>query len=165
MVTVSKRFSRLSLTFTAVAISTVMIAERLSADPAVVIRGEGTVTFSVVGPSSFEFHGNASHLGKFTAYGEIHLTPGPDEGSIEGEGIAVFEASNGDLLVGMVNWQVDASGDGQMGFSWRDSVQFSDGTVVSTSGRFVDKRPAGAVSKTTSIKDGTSNTIIAILIG
>jgi hypothetical protein len=43
-------------------------------------------------------------------------------------------------------------------------VQFSDGTVVSSTGRFIKSRPAGAVSKVRSITDGTSN-IIAILIG
>ena len=165
MRTISKRLDRQSLTFAFIAISAAMIAERVSAEPRVGIRGEGTVTFRIDGPSPFDLHGNASHLGKFAAYGEINLTPGPDDASMEGEGIAVFEASNGDLLVGVVTWSVDADGIGQMGFSWRDSVQFSDGTIVSTSGRFVDKRPAGAISKTTSIKDGTSNTIIAILIG
>lgn len=165
MNSISKRCYRLSLTFAAIAISMAMFAERAFADPVVDIRGEGTLTLAAGGPATFEFQGNASHLGKFTAYGEINLTPGPDEGSMEGEGVAVFQASNGDLLVGVVTWQVDDDGAGQMAFSWRDSVQFTDGSMVSTTGRFVEKRPAGAVSKTTSIKDGTSNTIIAILIG
>lgn len=44
------------------------------------------------------------------------------------------------------------------------SVEFSDGTVVFTEGRFVKSRPAGAVSRIKGITDGTSN-IIAILIG
>ena len=66
-----------------------------------------------------------------------------------GEGVAVFEAANGDLLVGILTWNVDpAVGDfsvGRMHFSWRDSVQLSDGTIISSSGRFVGDRPPGLV--------------------
>jgi hypothetical protein len=69
-------------------------------------------------------------------------------------GVAVLAAADGDLIVGVVSCQVDASGAGQMHFSWRDSVEFSDGTVVSNTGRFQRKRPPGVVIA-----------IIAILIG
>ena len=64
-----------------------------------------------------------------------------------------------DLLVGVVEWDADAEGDGlrtsHIHFSWRDSVQFSDGTVVDSTGRFVKDRPPGLVVIA----------IIAILIG
>jgi hypothetical protein len=70
----------------------------------------------------------------------------------------VFEAADGDLLVGNVAWGVDAGDDFRtcrIHFSWRDFVQFDDGTVVANTGRFVDDRPPGLVVIT----------IIAILIG
>jgi hypothetical protein len=74
--------------------------------------------------------------------------------------VTVIEAANGDLIVGIVTWQIDADGNGEIAFSWRDSVEFSDGTVVSSTGRFTKLRPAGAVSKTKSITDGSSNTVV-----
>ena len=44
----------------------------------------GTIDYSAEGPSSFEFSGNASHLGRFTARGEVDLFSGEEEGSLEG---------------------------------------------------------------------------------
>ena len=134
------------------------------ATPVVKLTGEGFLELSNDGSSPFVLEGTASHLGKYVCSGEVDFSPGAEADSLDGEGVAVIRAANGDLIVGIVTWQVDANGDGQIGFSWRDSVQFSDGTVVSSTGRFIKSRPAGAVSKVRSIKDGTSN-IIAILIG
>ena len=61
----------------------------------------------------------------------------------------VLTAANGDRLVGVVTWDIGAeqneSHTTHIHFSWRDSVTFSDGTVVSNSGRFVDNRPPGLV--------------------
>jgi hypothetical protein len=60
----------------------------------------------------------------------------------------VREAANGDLLVGNVAWEVAAGGDfraSQIHFSWRDAVEFSNGTVVTNTGHFVDDRPPGLV--------------------
>jgi hypothetical protein len=105
----------------------------------------GQVDFSVPGPQPFVLEGIASHLGKFTAYGEADFVPGEEEGTLLGDGIVVFEAANGDLLVGVTMWQLHADGIGHIHFSWRDSVQFSDGTTVSNTGRFVDDRPPGAL--------------------
>jgi hypothetical protein len=109
----------------------------------------GTVDILAEGPTPFSLSGNASHLGKFTAHGEVEFVPGEDAGSLEGAGVAVFEAANGDLLVGNVSWQVAADGDefrtSQIHFSWSDSVEFSDGTVVANTGRFIDDRPPGLV--------------------
>jgi hypothetical protein len=120
---------------------------------------EGTIDFSTERTSSFTLEGTASHLGQFTAYGEVEFLPGEEEGSYVGDGVVVFEAANGDLLVGVVNWEVDAEdGDfrtSHIHFSWRDAVEFSDGTIVSNTGRFVDDRPPGLVVIA----------IIAILIG
>jgi hypothetical protein len=128
------------------------------AEPVVKLqKWAGTIDFSTEGPSSFVLGGTASHLGKFTAHGEIELLPGEEEGSLEGDGVVVFEAANGDLLVGVATWQVDADEIGQMRFSWRDSVEFSDGTIVSSTGRFTEAedRPPGLVVIA----------IIAVLIG
>jgi len=128
------------------------------ADPVIELKNwAGTIDFSPDGPSPFELEGTASHLGLFTCYGEIHLVPDEDEGSFIGQGVVAFEAANGDLLVGVTTWLVDADEIGEMSFSWRDSVRFSDGTVVSSTGRFAEAegRPPGLVVIA----------IIAILIG
>src|SRR2546427_76195 len=95
---------------------------------------EGAIDLQAPGPLPFVLTGNASRRGKFPSYGEVDFGPGPEPGSLVGEGGAVFEAANGDLLVGAVSWEVAAgSGDfrtSRIHFSWRDAVTFSDGTVV-----------------------------------
>ena len=120
---------------------------------------QGTIDFSTERPSPFTLEGTASHLGRYNAYGEVNFVPSGEDGSLPGEGVAVFEAANGDLLVGVVTWDADAEIDGLrtsgIHFSWRDSVEFSDGTIVASTGRFVDSRPPGLVVIA----------IIAILIG
>ena len=58
----------------------------------------GAIDFQETGPSPFTLAGTASHLGKFTAEGEITLTPGEEEGSFVGTGVVVFTAANGDKL-------------------------------------------------------------------
>lgn len=119
----------------------------------------GSIDFSAEGPSTFTLEGTASHLGQYTCYGEVSFAPGEEEGTLLGEGVAVFEAANGDLLVGVVTWEVDTGDEefrtSRIHFSWRDAVEFSDGTVVASTGRFLDDRPPGLVVIA----------IIAILIG
>jgi hypothetical protein len=111
------------------------------------------------GITPFTLSGRASHLGRFEAYGEVEFLPGAEEGSLIGTGVVVFEAANGDLLVGAVMWDIEAGGGdfrtSHIHFSWRDSVDFSDGTIVANTGRFVDDRPPGLVVIA----------IIAILLG
>ena len=120
---------------------------------------QGSVDVFAIGPAPFTLQGNASHLGNFHAQGEVEFVPGTEPGSLIGEGVVVFTAANGDLLVGVVTWQVElTAGDfatTSIHFSWRDSVEFSDGTVVANTGHFVDSRPPGLVVIA----------IIAILIG
>ena len=114
----------------------------------------GTIRPTDDGPAEFTLAGTSTHLGKFEAYGEIDLV----EGDRSANGVVVFTAANGDLLVGETIWDLTGgSDDAGLHFSWRDSVQFSDGTVVSSTGRFADAadRPAGLVVIA----------IIAILIG
>ena len=119
----------------------------------------GTINFSSAGPSAFTLAGTASHLGQFTAYGEVVFRPGPTAGSLVGEGVVVFTTANGDLLVGVVTWEAGAEAGGlrtsHIHFSWRDAVRFRDGRTVANTGRFVDGRPPGLVVIA----------IIAILIG
>jgi hypothetical protein len=112
------------------------------------------ISLSADGPSPFVLSGNALHFGKFTCHGELIFQRGESEGSLDGIGVAALEAANGDLIVGVVTCHLDAGGASQVHFSWRDSVEFSDGTTVSNTGRFLKNRPAGVVIA-----------IIAILIG
>jgi len=108
----------------------------------------GAIDVTAEGVTPFTLAGNASHLGNFTAYGEVEFVPGEEPGSLVGLGVVVFEAANGDLLVGNVAWEVAAGGDfraSRIHFSWRDAVEFSNGTVVANTGRFVDDRPPGLV--------------------
>ena len=132
---------------------------RAASSPVKLKNWQGSIDFDPDGTSSFVMEGTASHLGRFTAYGEVDFVPGEEEGSLLGEGVVVFESANGDLLVGVVEWDVEA-GDGEfrashVHFSWRDSIELADGTVVHSTGRFVDSRPPGLVVIA----------IIAILIG
>jgi hypothetical protein len=113
----------------------------------------GTIDFSATGPSPFALAGTSSHLGDFEAVGEIDIVPGAEVA----EGVVVFTAANGDLLVGVTTWDLGEDESGALHFSWRDSIEFSDGTIVHSTGRFADakNRPAGLVVIA----------IIAILIG
>ncbi len=122
----------------------------------------GSVDFSTDRTSPFTLQGTQEHLGAFTAQGEVTFRPGQEPGSLIGEGVAVFTTANGDQLVGVVTWEADAEdANGQRAsdirFSWRDSVQFADGTVVASTGQFAEAedRPPGLVVIA----------IIAILIG
>ena len=112
-------------------------------------KWRGAIDFSSEGSTPFTLSGTASHLGRFTAYGEVDFVPGDEEGSLVGDGVVVFQAANGDLLVGVVTWDVAPAVDGfaasHVHFSWRDFVEFSDGTIVFNTGRFVDSRPPGLV--------------------
>jgi hypothetical protein len=113
----------------------------------------GTIDFSPDGPSDFTLNGTSTHLGKFEAYGEVDLI----EGEEKADGVVVFRAANGDLLVGVTTWDVAPDGGADLHFSWRDSVEFSDRSVAHSTGRFAKAadRPAGLVVIA----------IIAILIG
>src|SRR6186713_2879039 len=107
----------------------------------------GSVELTTEAPVPFTLAGVASHLGNFTAAGEVQFEPGEEEGSLVGAGPVVFKSANGDLLVGEVAWDVVTRDDGSasvhLHFGWRDTVEFSDGTVVASSGRFTDNRPPG----------------------
>ena len=117
-------------------------------------KGTAMIFLSPDGPSPFVLTGTASHFGRFRCYGELELQPGMAEGSLDGVGVVALEAANGDQIVGVVSCHLDSDGVGQIHFSWRDSVEFSDGTTASNTGRFQRRRPPGVVIA-----------LIAILIG
>jgi len=112
---------------------------------------EGTAEFSTEKTTPFTLQGTEPHIGDYTARGEATFRPGDLEGTLIGEGVAVFETTDGDLLAGVLTWEADGEEGGEraseMRFSWRDSVEFSDGTVVQSTGRFADAedRPPGLV--------------------
>ena len=106
----------------------------------------GQVDFSVPGPQPFVLEGVASHLGRFTAYGEARFKPGTVPGTMVGEGIVVFTASNGDQLVGDITFNVDGSiNRGEIHAKWSDAVQFENGTTVFSTGHFVKEKPPGFI--------------------
>lgn len=155
----------------------VMVCVALATQPALAGKSAvkmtkltGSVELTTDEPVPFQLSGIASHLGKFTAVGEIQFEEGEEEGSLVGEGVVVFKAANGDLLVGNVTWNVGpADGDARdsdLHFRWAESVEFSDSTTVTNTGRFTGNRPPGLVvvadSKTTTSSE--PNIIILILI-
>jgi hypothetical protein len=129
----------------------ITIAAPLTAQSPVKIKNyEATIDTFEDGSSVFQLQGTASHLGNFSATGEVNLIPGLVEGSQIGSGVVVFEAANGDRLVGVANWilgpvREDSILETSVHFVWRDSVVLSDGTIVQNSGRFVNQRPPGLV--------------------
>lgn len=121
----------------------------------------GTIEFVTEKPTPFELKGTSPDMGEYTARGEVTFHEGEAPGSLIGEGVAVFETSDGSKIVAVVTWPVDAENDGMRAgdieFRWRDSVTFCNGTVEQSTGRFEnpDDRPPGLVVIA----------IIAILIG
>jgi hypothetical protein len=109
-----------------------------------------SLTFEDDGLAVLRMTGTAPELGNCACYAEIDFVPGEDEGTLDGVGVVVFKAANGDLLVGVVAAHFDEDGNFSAEMHWRDAVTFSDRTTVESTGRFVDHRPPG---------------IIAILIG
>src|SRR3954469_16905880 len=97
----------------------------LAKAPIKLANWSGTIDFSPNGPSEFTLEGNSTHLGKFQAYGEIDLAIG----DTVADGVVVFRAANGDLLVGVTTWNVADVNASGLAFHWKDFVTFSDGTV------------------------------------
>ena len=117
--------------------------------PLKIQQWSGAIDFGAQEVSPFELEGVASHLGKFTAYGEVRFDPDlSDEILLVGHGVIVFRAADGDQLVGVVSWTHDLlTQTGSLHhISWRDAVQFDDTTVVASTGRFAHERPKGIVA-------------------
>ena len=61
-------------------------------------RFTGSVDVSASGPTPRLLEGTASHLGQFTARGEVEFTPTGLNGMLRGTGVIVFEAANGGTI-------------------------------------------------------------------
>jgi hypothetical protein len=134
------------------------------ADPVVKLWGGGQLDVSGDGPAAYALSGHASHLGKYSAVGEVLFGRVDGDGVVTGQGPVAIRSANGDMLTGIAVWTVHPGGSGVIRFSWRDEVTFSDGSRVATSGRFAASRPAGGSNKFRSEPDSSPG-IIAILIG
>lgn len=128
---------------------------------------EGVVDLTHAGPAPYVLEGTASHLGKFRAFGEVVFTQGQEPGKLIGTGPVVFEAASGARLVGVATWKIDPSAGAvpvaDIHFAWRDSVEFSNRTVVTNTGRFVKARPPGLVV-VVSREERTQGDLIALII-
>src|SRR5262249_41987970 len=114
------------------------------ADPVINrFEGGGLLAIDADGDAVVHLFGNASLLGKFTGYGEVAFEVADQDGDVEGEGVFALTAANGDVLVAVVTWDIDAKGNGQLAFHWRDAVTFSDGTTAASTVRFAGRRPPG----------------------
>jgi len=111
-------------------------------------KGSGVLEFSdeTMTQAILTLGGTEQHIGRYTSYGELDFVPGAEAGTLEGTGVVVLEARNGDLLVGGATAQLDGNNNlGNFHFSWRDSVTLRDGRAVSNTGRFLKHRPPGLV--------------------
>lgn len=137
----------------------VVPAGAFAAAPVNLRQFTGAIDFRADGPTPFVLSGTESRLGRYQCYGEVEFFPGREKGTLIGEGVAVFEAENGDLLVADVTWEVAADGrdyrTSRLHFAPRSAVEFADGTYVPSTGDFEDDRPQGLVVIA----------IIAVLIG
>jgi hypothetical protein len=131
--------------------------------PVVTLNGNGPIRFSDDGTASFVLRGNATHVGRYTCIGELQFVAGATAGSLSGSGVAEFIAGDGAQLVGLATWRTGADGIGRLGFSWRDSVEFSDGSVVHSTGRFAKNRPAGADTPIQLQHEPRGHVVIAII--
>jgi hypothetical protein len=112
-----------------------------------------SLTFRQDGFAVLRLTGTSEELGNCTGYGELVFVPGEDEDTLDGMGVVAFTAANGDILVGVIAAQLDIIAQ-TLGFDihWRDAVTFSDGTTVESSGRFLNRRPPGAVRQPGTMK-------------
>jgi len=100
---------------------------------------------STSGPSQIALTGTTEEFGRYIASGEITYAESEEEGPQSGTGVAVVQAEDGDVIVADLTSEPQEDGTTNFTFHWRDSVMFSNGTVVPTTGRFVDERPPGLV--------------------
>src|SRR5262245_3551138 len=76
-------------------------------EPVKLTKFTGETDLQLPNPVPFTLEGNATHLGDFTALGEVVFVPVDVEDALVGEGVVVFTAANGDRLVGVTHWDVD----------------------------------------------------------
>jgi hypothetical protein len=90
--------------------------------------------------------GTASHLGKWTCFGECFFEEGDAPGAIAGTGVIVFAAADDDVLVGFAHWLISADGSVSVTLHWILSASFSDGSTVFSTGRFLDPPFPGTIA-------------------
>jgi hypothetical protein len=102
------------------------------------LSGAGSFTFTSPPGAAFDVtftaSGTASSLGHWTNYGELHFD-GPNT-----TGTAVFAAANGDVLVAHAEGTFlnQDTGEAAGTFTFVSSATLSDGTVVTSTGRFAN---------------------------
>jgi hypothetical protein len=129
-------------------------------------KSSGAIAFSddAMEQATFALGGTEQAIGRFASKGELDFVPGADEGTLDGIGVVVLTAADGDQLVGVAACQLDIENDEcDLHFSWRDSITLRDGTTVSNTGRFLKRRPPGLVVVGTA-KETTPPPNIVILI-
>src|SRR5947207_2948396 len=74
-------------------------------------KSSGVIHFSdkTKQQATFTLGGTDKHIGRFTSYGELDFVPGAAEGTLDGTGVVVLTAANGDRLVGVATAQLDAN--------------------------------------------------------
>lgn len=115
--------------------------------------------------ATFALGGTQQGIGRFTSKGELDFVPGEEEGTLEGTGVIVLTAADGDQLVGVATCLLDIDNDQcNFHFSWRDSVTLRDGTTVSNTGRFLKHRPPGLVVVASAKETPPPPNIIVLII-
>ncbi|MDR3687875.1 MAG: hypothetical protein P4L46_00750 [Fimbriimonas sp.] len=130
------------------------------------LKASGAIQFTPTGISPLALTGTESLLNRFSCRGELHFTstskPG---GAMVASGVVVMRALDGDQLVGLVSIKTDATGVGRIVFAWREAVQLSNGTILTSTGRFQNDLPDDAEKKVTTKTSTVVIAIIAVLIG
>ena len=147
---------------------TVPASVRAQSTPVDAKRFQGSFNLTT-SPPTFTFAGVAPEMGSFDGLGEAVFRAGEQPGTQVVSGPVVLRGSHGEILVGNVSGNVTESGRSQpvgatLQFHWSDSVRLSDGTVVTNTGRFLNRRPAGIVVETNDPKTPQTNIIVRILI-
>lgn len=94
------------------------------------------------GFGTLQMTGTAEQLGDCSCFGELDFVAGATQNTLDGQGVVVFTAANGDQLVGVITMELDDVHDTfSTEVHWRDSVILSDGATVASSGRFANHRP------------------------
>jgi hypothetical protein len=99
------------------------------------------------GPSHFAVTGTNEDFGRYMAIGEVNFVDGG-----QGTGVAVLGAEGGDKIVADVTILLHTDETADFTFHWRDSVTFTDGSVLSSTGLFATSKPPGLALLGTSLR-------------
>lgn len=133
-----------------------MHAERAVADPTLKGPLAGELRFDPDEPgfAVLTAKGHLTLMGRVEVYGEFLFAPGSEPGFVEGAGVAVIVAANGDLVVSDVLWLVDPDGRGELEFRWPDQITLSDDGVVHSTGRLRELPFAGIRGTSPNARNG-----------